>query len=351
MKVSDEIILQCKKMYEEDHIPCAQIAKHFGIGSATVRRRLKALGVEIIQHPHAGKFNVEEVIKLYSEGIQIWKIAQIFNSSEETISKVLKENGVVVKRKLSFNEYIFDSIDTEEKAYWLGFIWADGSVITHNEERHSYPIEITLAVKDYEHLVKFCSFIDLPVEKISIRSEKITSIRNREFISGKSCRVAISSKNMWNTLVKYNCVPNKTYNEIFPDLSIFKSSDLLSHFMRGFFDGDGWVYRDRDNKIIAGVCGQEQFLLKFKNLLPSKLQSINLYNTNSEILKVIKWASLNAELFLNFLYKDAHIFLDRKFNIAAPYICESISKSDNIGETPEMDNPEVITETKESVTP
>ena len=69
------------------------------------------------------------------------------------------------------------------------------------------------------------------------------------------------------------------------------------------------------------------------------------------MLKVIKWASLNAELFLNFLYKDAHIFLDRKFNIAAPYICESISKSDNIGETPEMDNPEVITETKESVTP
>ena len=97
-KIKEEIILECKRMYEEDHISCAQIAKHFGIGSATVRRRLKALGVKIIQHPHAGIFDIKEVLKLYEGGTPIWKIAKKFKSSEETISKVLKEQGVTVKK-------------------------------------------------------------------------------------------------------------------------------------------------------------------------------------------------------------------------------------------------------------
>ena len=46
-RISNDIIEQCRKMYEEDHIPCAQIAKHFGIGSATIRRRLKNIDKKI----------------------------------------------------------------------------------------------------------------------------------------------------------------------------------------------------------------------------------------------------------------------------------------------------------------
>lgn len=41
----------------------------------------------------------------------------------------------------------FENIDTEEKAYWLGFLYADGYV-NANEDK----IELCLAEKDFHHL-------------------------------------------------------------------------------------------------------------------------------------------------------------------------------------------------------
>ena len=350
-KIKEEIILECKRMYEEDHISCAQIAKHFGIGPATIRSRLKALGVKIIQHPHAELFDIKEVLQLYEGGTPIWKIAKKFKSSEETISKVLKEQDVIVKKKVIFNEHYFDSIDTEEKAYWLGFIWADGCIVNSYVERKSYSVEIGISVKDFNHLEKFCEFIGLPKDRIHTRKAKETIVNGRVVHTGLICRIKLSSKHMWNKLVNLGCCSNKTYNEIFPCLDIFKTPDLIHHFIRGFFDGDGWIYIDCQNRLITGICGQEQFLIELRKLLPIKLQNTSLYKVaNTEVIRVLKWAINNSKIFLNYIYKDATIWLDRKFNISAPYTSNSISKSVNIGETPEMDTTEINTETKESVT-
>lgn len=348
-KINDEIIWECKKIYEEQNIPCAQIAKQFGMSSSTLRRRLKALGVEIIQHPHAGKFEIDEVIELYQKGTQIWKIAEMFKSSEETISKVLKESDIKVERKTNFNTHIFDSIDTEEKAYWLGFLWADGCVITHTEGKYNYAIELGLSIKDYDHLEKFCDFISLSRDKIKIKDEKKHTFKNKVINSGKICRIQISNKHLWNVLNNYGCYPNKTHNEIFPDSKIFSSIDLIPHFLRGFFDGDGWIYLDNRKYLVAGVCGQEQFLNEILKCLPEHLRTISVYSqSDTEVIKTIKWAHLKAQDFINYLYNNSTIHLTRKFNIAAPYIREGISKSGNIGETPEMDNTEITGEIKES---
>lgn len=88
--------------------------------------------VNIISSRHAGKFEIKDVIDLYKSNKSIKEIAKLFNSSQETISKVLKENNIEVYRrnKINFDEHIFDVIDTEEKAYWLGFIFADGYIAT-----------------------------------------------------------------------------------------------------------------------------------------------------------------------------------------------------------------------------
>ena len=49
---------------------------------------------------------------------------------------------------------MFDTIDSEEKAYWLGFIYADGWISDANN-----CFTLTLQQRDVEHLLKFNEFI------------------------------------------------------------------------------------------------------------------------------------------------------------------------------------------------
>lgn len=350
-KISNEIIESCKRLYQEEGLSCAEIARRTGIGEATIRRRLKALGVQIIQYRHAGKFEISDVINEYSNGISIKEIAKKYKSSEETISRVLKENGVEVFRngvKPSFNSHIFDSIDTEEKAYWLGFIWADGCILNQRKEKHNYGFELGIAIKDIEHLKLFCNFISLDKSKIKIRLGKEIIFRDKTIKSGESCRIQISNEHFWKTLYNLGCVPDKTHHEIFPKESVFKSKELIHHFIRGFFDGDGWVYLNNRNYLNVGICGQQEFLETILKYIPEDIVK-NINNlSNTEIIKVLRWGGTKAEVFLNYIYKNSTISLDRKFNISAPYIRKSMSKSGNIGKPPEMDNTEINSEIKES---
>ena len=55
-------------------------------------------------------------------------------------------------KKFKVNDDYFEIIDTEEKAYWLGFLYADGCVA---RKGNYYNIKIDQALYDYEHVLKF----------------------------------------------------------------------------------------------------------------------------------------------------------------------------------------------------
>lgn len=88
--------------------------------------------------------------------------------------------------------YNFETIDTEEKAYWLGFLYADGSVGS-NDDR----IELGLAERDFHHIEKFRNFIGIN-NKISYREKT------------KSYRYAFKSQNCKQDLINKGCVPRKS---------------------------------------------------------------------------------------------------------------------------------------------
>ena len=91
--------------------------------------------------------------------ISLTKIAKREGTTRQTLAKYFKKMGIEVinkQNRTKFDANIFDKIDSEEKAYWLGFIFADGSIRSHKEgEKSAYTLEISLKGSDYEHLIKF----------------------------------------------------------------------------------------------------------------------------------------------------------------------------------------------------
>ncbi len=101
---------------------------------------------------------INEMAAMYKNNVPMMTIAERFNVSKQTVKRRLeKRNDIFFRgnRKHFYNETIFETIDSPEKAYWLGFILADGYV---NEERCF--MNIKLNDKDEEHLIKFIKFID-----------------------------------------------------------------------------------------------------------------------------------------------------------------------------------------------
>lgn len=192
---------------------------------------------------------------------------------------------------------IFEKIDTEEKAYWLGFLYADGSVGSKENK-----IELGLAEKDLKQIEKFKKFLNID-NKISYRE------------ASKSYRISFRSDKCKQDLINLGCVPKKSLVLTFPTEKQVPNV-LLRHFIRGYFDGDGW-FTNTEKCFQIGIIGTEDFV---KGFLFHTKDIINCDNTIFEVhrrdgAKRYVFGSYKDVLnFLNWIYKDANIYLDRKYD-------------------------------------
>ena len=265
-----------------------------------------------------------------------------------TLAKHFRELGIEIVNKQNcskFNEHIFDIIDSEEKAYWLGFIWADGYISNSPNNlnvKTVYQFELSLGLKDVEHLTKFKNFMSY--------SKDIT-------IDSYRCRFIVANKHLWNTLNSYGCTPKKSLTLKFPNENIFKSTDLIRHFIRGYFDGDGCITRYVNIRTVSPhieVIGTSDILnniLKYSNSEATFRHD----SRHSEETLFLDWNKEQGIKFINYLYTDCSVFLDRKYELYQFFKNGSRSveeftelSSGNIGKTPEMDNTEITEEIKES---
>lgn len=281
--------------YTENQLSLMKLYKKYGFCQETLRKMLIKNGIEIINRQNQLFFNIEDVVEDYNNGMSLTKMAIKYKTSTVTLSRHLRRAGIeVVNRQnvTKFNENIFDSIDTEEKAYWLGFIYADGC-ISNRDNR----FELSLSLHDIEHLRKFAKFMNHE------NNVKQDSYR---------CRFYVTNKHLWNTLNSYGCTPRKSLTLEFPDENIFKSKDLIRHFIRGYFDGDGCVtynnYRGI-NKLQINCLGTESFLNKL--LYFSGLKA-NVTTCKSKAMMFCMTVN-KATLFCEYVYNNCSIYLDRKY--------------------------------------
>lgn len=236
-----------------------------------------------------------------------------------------------INRKYSINENYFENIDTEEKAYWLGFIWADGS-ITKTAKRCSGPNRFTLAqkIEEIQHLTTFAKTIASDV-KIHIREpmpgKKIASLD----INSRPFCMNLEKLGYGTKAVRIH-IPNMQKN-------------LRRHFIRGYFDGDGclslyeqyvkkWTIQKQefsitDNPVLQyvnkWVIQRQEFSITGNPVLISEIQEI--LNQETSVAKEVKPKSYkrtaavvslrygkkaDIDTLFNYLYNDATIYLESK---------------------------------------
>ena len=249
---------------------------------------------------------LDKLINLYKSGTSLREIATITGYSRNFLSKTLKNNKIDIRdntlnsRKYNHIEDYFENIDTEEKAYWLGFMYADG-YITNN----SFGFSINSI--DRNHAVKFNKSLQA---NNPIHEYKGTGYSKDSLI----CRTLLTSAKTVNDLIDKGCIRNKTLKLEFPTEEQVPKY-LIHHFIRGYMDGDGSINYHNRGKYQAwqiGFIGQENFLNKIKDFFNKP--DLKLSTKDNVTYQVNFTGNKQVKQILNILYHDATIYLDRKYD-------------------------------------
>lgn len=254
---------------------------------------------------------IDEMIELYNNRCSYQKIAKEFGCSKSHVMKLLE--GKVVSRNnhekgkvKTCNEYYFDNIDSEEKAYWLGFIFGDGFIYDEKLGEHSGILYISLSSEDKNHLYKFRDAIN--------SSHAIYTYDNSKgYSNGKLSRIKINSNYIVNSLKQHGMVANKT-NVIGSPQNI--NEEFYLPFIRGFFDADGSIMMWHDHGSLywsVSFCKTPELLSFVENTFDYKW----IWSQRKENNNRCKTITLNKKAdtidFLNKLYENASVYLDRKY--------------------------------------
>lgn len=206
--------------------------------------------------------------------------------------------------KYSINDNYFDAIDSQDKAYFLGFSYADGSLkLVDNKYKR---FDLALNPKDkyiIEEFVKYtnCTF--------PIRDE-VSKINNKSY---NLCRLQIRSDGIFDGLIKQGVIVNKSYIYKYPENI---PSEFIKSYMLGVFDGDGCVTGKNIN-IQVQVTGNQNFCEWYYNTLMFYIGiggGVSKYSGKENVYRWRMGGFYQVEKFAKWLYKDQNLYLTRKFD-------------------------------------
>ena len=233
------------------------------------------------------------------------ELSQHLNRTKSAIDLKINRLGLK-KEKYTYNHHYFENIDTEDKAYWLGFIYADGCVMEY--ENNSCELAIKLQARDIGHLKKFNKSIN--------GNNQITTFNRQCNLNGKfydGCQIRLYSEKIVHDLERHGVYPNKSLVITMPDIN----DDMFRHFIRGYFDGDGCIYQSgnvKNSYVQCNFsCGSVVFLEQLRSYLYGNNINSYICHDHDNVWKLIIGGMKNCDLFLHYIYDDANIYLDRKY--------------------------------------
>jgi len=303
-----------------------RIQKELGYRQSSMIRKCKRLGVQFgsIRLRKMNSASQSEVVSKIRELKNLNKVADFYGIEHKAIRVRIERMPEVLRTEMRdilkkdarvhpVDERFFGRGYNQDNMYLAGFIAADGCIL--EEGAAAYSLFIGLAIKDLEFLKSISSVM---------RYDNVVEFKtNREF---SACKAHIRCTELCHDLMNnFGLYPRKTYDITIPDILL--NSDLIRHYIRGVFDGDGTVglYHKKLNSYDAsfGICSaSRRFLEQIKSVLDKELDkdvgiirqdlrdiySCDFYNYSVSSKK-------DLVRIRDFFYADASLYLKRKKDI------------------------------------
>lgn len=280
---------------------CKSCFKAYGLSKKKTNR---------IVHPD-NKETENLVLDLFcNKNYNLRQISNKYKICKKLSSKILKRNNIQIKhtnyqrKHKIINEKYFKTIDTEEKAYFLGLLWADGCNHIGKNVNH---IVISLQERDKELIEKLCDkiFENRNVIQYVIKNNKDGCKRQNQYY------LRICSKPMSLDLLNLGMVPRKSLILEWPKNL---PENLIQHFVRGYLDGDGSIsFNNNSENFLVGFSSSHKFCEQLNSYFTNKL-NIKFSVSRKEPISNLKiHGNLKSKKFLDWLYCNATIYLSRKF--------------------------------------
>ena len=249
---------------------------------------------------------LKQLKNLYENGTEYKKLETIFSLNRETIRNIINTNNFQRKNNNRVNKRInsnyFSIIDSAEKAYWIGFLYTDGSVDHYKKNGR---IRLQLQNADIEILEQFKEDLQLDCQIIHDKRE-----------DHQCSSVEFTDEQIFNDLAKFGIIPNKTYSSkhlIYQEIP----EQFLNSYILGLFDGDGCLTYSEDfsTDVSFGFTTYSQSVALDFQLLVDKL--INKEEHNKLIYTSAwhaQWRGRQQVLkILDLLYQNSPRYLKRKY--------------------------------------
>lgn len=291
-----------------------QLEKEYKVSNSLVAKWIRQSGNEVRNMSDAVSLPFlevkQEAIELYKEIGNASEVARQLGVNHVSVCNWIRDAGLELEYKFyDVNHNFFSNIDTEDKAFCLGYILADGCI---RQRSGSYILSMSVAKKDKDILEKVSKAME-STYPIHERQPQTSVIKTTgQIVKGDiQCILQISSRQLFDDLVSLGITPNKSL--IAKPIKV--RDDLQRHFWRGIVDGDGSLSLSK-GKLEMALYGTEDICKGFSKFLGYNEKYV--YDKGN----IKYFRALNNKTLYNIhkLYHNASIYLDRKYYVYVKYL-------------------------------
>ncbi len=312
---------ELEELYVKQGMSLTEVGSAFNCSRTTAKRKLNLFGIPTrtateqlrISRPERYYPTEQEIQQMcldYESGLSMNRVAKKNKCLYTTVQYHLHHNDIQIRPRYisgctySCNEHFFDTIDSEEKAYWLGFLATDGYIKDRSNNSNCIQKVVCLGLqqKDKFHIQSFLNAIQA--------DNPINCEKDRPF-----CVASVTSDIMCNSLIRLGVTPRKSLTLQFPELP----SQFIRHYIRGCVDGDGHISvrnpKTHTSSLVGVTCGSRDFIesLQHHILVQANIHKNKVYSrTRDETLSIGYNGSFAVRLII-YLYSNATVYLPRKW--------------------------------------